>query len=148
MSDTPDTLCIDKDDRQMYERLETEPLFEGTARKEQFLMAMALGFKNGARRPLENREGSGLFRTSYLRPDDEAVLNTVALTESGSEEILANRAEVFRIAEEYAHAGIRLLVAELDAAQFGSYAKRLEKELFELHATLGLGRRVDANTAG
>jgi len=148
MADIPDTLCIDKDDRELYERLESEALFEGTVRKDQFFMAMAYGFRNRIKRRLENREGSGLFRTSYLRPDDEALLSAVALSDSGSVDVLANRAEVFRIAEEYAHAGIRILIAELEAAEYGSYAKRVEKQLSDLYATLGIGKGANADTAG
>ncbi len=148
MSDIPDRLHIDKGDRGLYERLENESLFEGTTRKEQFLLAMAIGFKSKAKRALTNKESGGFFRTSYLRPEDEALMNAVALCDCGSVDLLPNRAEVFRIAEEYAHGGIRLLVGQVDSTEFGSLAKHLEKDLFTMYSELDLDSDDDENTPG
>jgi len=55
------------------------------------------------------------------------ILNTIEKID-----VLMDDDEVFKIAEEYAHAGIRLLADEIKASSFGSFTKKFEKELFEL----------------
>ena len=148
MPQIPDRLHIDRDDRELYDKLQTDSLFASTERKEQFLIAMAFGFKGKTRRQLENKETSGFFRTSYLRPEDEALINAVAICDTGSVDVLVDRAEVFRIAEEYAHAGIRILVNEWQSTQFASYAKRFEKDLFDMYNSIHSERQEDEDTSG
>ena len=123
----PDRINIDKNDRELYNKL--EEVFQGKTRKEQFLFAMAFGFKNDVRRPLKTKEG--FFLIKDLRPEDEALLNALAMFRSGPE-ILSNKEEAFRMAEEYAHAGVKILADEIKSSSFGSFAKKFEKELFEL----------------
>ncbi|HEY8362751.1 MAG TPA: hypothetical protein VIK77_07680 [Tissierellaceae bacterium] len=135
----PDRINIDKNDRELYNKLSKE-IFEGKTRKEQFLFAMAIGFKNGIMRPLKTKEG--FFLIKDLRPEDEALLNAVAMFVKGPE-ILSSKEEVFKIAEEYAHAGIKILIDEIEASSFGSFAKKFERDLFELFEKLGLGGEYD-----
>lgn len=136
MGKTPDRLYIARTDRDLYEKLNSEEMFKfkdkgGTrTRREQFLFAMAIGFRNSVRIPLETREG--FFLTKDLHPEDEALLNAVALAETNSCDVLLNRQEVFQIAEELAHAGIRLLVDKISGTSFGTFEKKLEKELRDL----------------
>ncbi|MDK2900710.1 hypothetical protein H0A61_02691 [Koleobacter methoxysyntrophicus] len=135
MSKMPDRINIDKKDRNLYNELSKE-IFEGKTRKEQFLFAMAFGFKNGVRRSLETKEG--FFLIKDLQAEDYALLNAVAITTKGLI-ILSNKDEVFKIAEEYAHAGIKILVDEMKSSSFGTFNKKLEKDLFELYEEMGLG---------
>jgi len=58
---------------------------------------------------------------------------------TGSADVLGDREAVFRIAEEYAHAGIRLLYDRATSSQPGSFYKQLEVELFALLDALGWG---------
>ena len=51
MAKIPDRLDIDKADKKFYDNL-THEIFLGKERKEQFLFAMAIGFKNGICRPI------------------------------------------------------------------------------------------------
>lgn len=129
MSNIPDRLYIDKDDRPLYEKLEEEEMFKRT-RKEQFLFAMAIGFKNKLKRPIDKSEG--FFLTKDLRPEDETLINALAIWEANSVEVLSNKEEVFKIAEAYAHGGIKILYGKIDTTQFGSFSKHFEKELHEI----------------
>jgi dnd system-associated protein 4 len=131
MGKHPDRLRIDKSDKKLYDHatLATE-IFRDKENKEQFLFAAAIGFKNKVKRPLDAREG--FVRTSYLLPEDEALIDSIALFDVGSVDILSDRAAVFSIIEEYAHAGIKLLYDEVTTGQPGSFFKKLELELVNL----------------
>jgi len=127
----PDRLDVDKADRELYDHdTISKEILPGRTRKEQFLFAMAVGFRNQVKRPLDAREG--FFLAKDMRPEDEALIDTVAIHDTGSVDVLFDRVAVFRIAEEYAHAGIRLLYDDVTSGQPGSFFKKLELELFSL----------------
>jgi hypothetical protein len=94
MPDTPDRLYMGEDDRALYEKLETENMFKGRTRKEQFLFAMAFGFKNKVKRPLKRKEG--LFLAKDLHPDDEALINAVAIYDTNFLNVLADKGAAFK----------------------------------------------------
>jgi len=133
---TPDRLYIDKEDRKLYERLEREKLFSKQSRREQFLLAMSVGFRNDLTLPLEKRDG--FFLAKDLRLEDEALMKAVALHKSELS-VLEDRASVFRLAEEYAHAGIRLLVNDIESTSMGSFDKAFELQTHSLLERSGLG---------
>ncbi|MHC1572699.1 MAG: hypothetical protein ACXQTL_08185 [Methanosarcinales archaeon] len=136
MTRIPDRLSIDKSDRELYDHdTISSEIFSGRTRKEQFLFAMAIGFKSQVRRRLDSKEG--FFLAKDMGPEDEALMDAVAIHDTGSADVLADREAVFRIAEEYAHAGIKLLYDKATSSQTGSFHKHLEKELFELLGALG-----------
>jgi len=124
----PDRIYIDIKDRELYDKLQEE-FFPKSTRKEQFLFAMAIGFKKSERIPLETKEG--FFLVKDLRKEDKALLTALAMLIEGPE-ILVNMEEVYKIAEEYAHAGIKLFIDEYSGPSFASFDKKLEKELFAL----------------
>lgn len=145
MAKIPDRLNIDKKtDRELYDALDNEKMLRFKdkggirTRKEQFLFAMSIGFKNKSKRPLESKEG--FFLLKDMRPDEEALINAVAIADTDSIEVLSKKEDVFKIAEEYAHAGIKLLVDKIQSTQFGSFDKQFEKELLELYKELDLGK--------
>ncbi len=135
MLEIPDRIYIDKKDRILYDKLDHEEIlrFKGgnRTRKEQFLFSMAIGFKNNIDQPLKNKDGFVLIKN--LQPEDEALLNSIAINKTNSVDILTDKSEVFKIAEEYAHAGIRLLFDKIESAPLGSFDKQLEKELHEIY---------------
>ena len=139
MPEIPDRINIDTGDWGLYNNLDQEEMMRhkggGRTRKEQFLVAMAIGFKNNVRRPLKTKRD--FFLTKDLRSEDETLLNAVAVHATDSVEVLSDREEVFKIAEEYAHAGIRLLVDRMDSLSHGSFEKQFEKELYEIYKKLG-----------
>ena len=136
MSEMPDRLNIDKKDRELYKILDLEEIVKfkdngGTrTRREQFIFAMAYGFNNGVKRPLNTTEGFVLEKD--LHKEDYALLDAIAIYDTDSVEVLADRKAVFKIAEEYAHAGIMLLSDKIKSSQLGLYEKELEKALFEI----------------
>jgi hypothetical protein len=131
MANSPDRLYIEKADRDLYDNdIITKEILYGKTRKDQFLFAMAIGFKNKVKRPLESREG--FFLAKDLHTEDEALIDIVAIYDNDSVDLLQKREEVFKIAEEYAHAGIRLLYDEATSGQPGSYFKKLELDLVKL----------------
>jgi dnd system-associated protein 4 len=134
MQKIPDRFYIDKDDRKLYEKIEEEDMFKGRARKEEFLFAMAIGFKNKIHRPLNKREN--FFLTKDLKPEDETLINALAIKKHNSVEVLSNKEGVFKIAEEYAHGGIKILSDEIESTQFGSFSKQFEKMLHEIYEEL------------
>ena len=138
MAREQDRLYIAKGDRTMYDRLEAEWILGGRTKKEQFLLALAVGFKHDSRRPFDQREE--FFFRKDLRREDEAILDAIAVaTAGGSLDVLAEPAQVLIIAQEYAHGGIRILADEFEAAPFGTYSKKFETELVSLGEQLAAG---------
>jgi hypothetical protein len=140
MPEIPDRLYIDKKDRELYNKLDQEEMLRfkggGRTRKEQFFFALAFGFKNKIKYPLESKEG--WFNTRDLQPEDETLLNAVAIYEAKSVDILSNKAEVYRIAEEYAHAGIKFLCNKIESTPFGTFEKQFEKELHDIYKNFNI----------
>lgn len=144
MSNIPDRIDIEKGERDtLYDNID---IFKNKSRKEQFIFAMAIGYKNKVKRKLETREG--FFLIKDMRLDDEALINAIAINDTNSVEVLANKEDVFRIAEEYAHAGIKLLFDKIESTQFGSFEKQFEKELFDAYNELDLGEDCEKHTSG
>jgi len=139
----PDRLYIDKEDRLFYQKAEEENIinFRDKSQKEQFLLALAIGFENEQKRELKTKEG--FFLSSYMGADDKTLIYAVALHEHGSVDILADEKEVFNIAEQYASAGIRILYEASQKTQFGKFDKHFEKELFETYMKLFEGAETE-----
>lgn len=130
MERIPDRLSVDKKtDRDLYNEIEQEVFLE-MPRKDQFLFAMAFGFKYQTRRELGTKEG--FFLAKDMGPRDEALMNALAVVETGSVAVLADRARVYQIAEEYAHAGVKLLHSQVTSEQHGSFYKRFERDIFDM----------------
>ena len=127
----PDRFHIDKEDRSYYQKVVQENVvnFSKKNQKEQFLLAMAIGFENGQKRELRAREG---FFFSKDLGEDRTLINSVAIHECGSADILADEKEVFQVAERYASAGIRILADSIEKVQFGRFDKVFEKELTDM----------------
>ncbi|MFA5867127.1 MAG: hypothetical protein WC891_04070 [Actinomycetota bacterium] len=132
MITSPDRLNIDKTDRRLYEQLDKEPVLLGKTRgrKDQFLLAMSIGYKSGMRLPIKSKEGFVL--TKDLNAEDYALIFAVAASDSKNIDIIADDVEVVSIAEEYAHAGIKTLIEKLKEVGFGSFEKQFEKEIFNI----------------
>lgn len=131
---------MDKNDKELYEQLDDEKMLKhkggNRTRKEQFIFAMAIGFESGVRRELDKKEG--LFNLKDLKLEDEALLHALAINETKSITIISNKNDVYKIAEEYAHGGIKLLVDEIQACEYGSFEKHFEKRLKDIYHKLDL----------
>jgi len=137
MASVPDRLNIDPKDRELYEKISEEvPLLQDKSRKEQFLFALAVGFSNRTRMPLKSRDG--FFLSKDLKIEDEALINAVALHDADDVDILSDRGSIYRIVEEYAHAGIKLLGDKVASVEFGTFWKQFEKDMHEAYGSLEL----------
>jgi hypothetical protein len=122
-----DRLFIDSDDRRKYEEIKKVIDFlSDKDTKDLFIFAMLNGFKNNQRKQLNRREG--FVRTEYLHDQDLAIIKSIAINYE-SFDILTDLDNVFKIAEELAHAGIDLLYLEINSQSLGSYEKRFEHEV-------------------
>ena len=126
----PDRLNIRRSDRKDYARLlEKDSPFAGKENKDLFIMAMVVGFREGARVELDRKEG--FIRIEYLNPNEESIIKAIAVAEEGGLDILLDKRKVYSIAEEYAAGGIKLLKDKVFSGGYGSYIKKLESELTE-----------------
>jgi len=133
MSTVPDRLHIDKSDREIYPIIAQETdLFQGKNNKEQFLIAMAIGVNGQIKVPLKAKDG--WFLRKDLRVEDEALISAVAVTDNNSVDILSDKGKVFEVAEQYAHAGIRMLADNIESVEFGTFSKQFEKQISEVYA--------------
>lgn len=141
--ETPQLIYVEKDKKSLYNNIELFKQDEEEKerlKKDQFIFAMAFGFKHGRRVPLKTKEW--FFRTSSLKEDDEMLIDALALAETKKPEILINKKEVYKIAQEYAKGGIEQLNMELESIPFGSFDKRLEKDLSDYYSDI-FKRRPD-----
>lgn len=140
MAKLPDRINIDKSDREIYNSLDQEEIlkFKGgrRTRREQFIFSLAVGFNNKVKSENEIENKEGWFNARELQLEDYAILNAVALFHTGNIDILAKKDLVFKIAEEYAHVGVRLLSNKIKNTPYGSFDKILEKELDDLFSKI------------
>lgn len=81
--------------------------------KDVFLMAACLGLVRGKRRPLSS-DRRDIVRWETLSVEtDVPLLYALAITATGTVEVLDDRAEVLTIAEQYANEGIYELVGSI-----------------------------------
>jgi len=133
MSKERDRLYIDKDDRKLYDNIQKEEFFKGKTRKEQFILAIAFGFFNNVSKSLNNKESGGFFLIKDLKLEDEAIIKSVALYKNEDLEILTKPEEYYQIAEEYAHAGIKLINDKINSISFANFKKQFEKDIHEYY---------------
>ena len=81
---------------------EDMPPFESM--KNLFMLAMFIGYKDGERKPLENKVG--IFNWQQVKTHEKSLIYALAVTVTGGVEVLADRNKILDIAEEYANGGI------------------------------------------
>lgn len=134
MSSTVDRLYIDENgDKKLYDTLKNNEEFfkNNNSNKELFLFSMAIGFINKSRQKFSGKK-LGYFLEKDLKYEDFVLLNTVAIFETESLDILNDKEKIFNIAEEYAHGGLKLLSDDIESVQFGSFSKNFELKLNQL----------------
>ncbi|MBW4256596.1 ATP-binding protein [Methanobacterium sp. YSL] len=136
MSELTDISNIYVEDGEKEEYYDKIHLLNGMDRKDQFLVAMSVGFVNNSLKSIKKKHV--LFKSKNIERerDDIALVNAVALYKTGDVEILADKVEVYKIAEEYANAGIKILKNKEDQAQIGNYLKIFEKEVIDSYKEL------------
>lgn len=133
MAPNVDRLYIDeKGDKKIYDMLKNNETFfkNDNSNKELFLFAMAFGYKYGKRLPFSKR--LGYFLEKDLKYEDRVLLNSLAILETQSLDILTDKEKIFIVAEEYAHGGLKLLSEEIGPGKFGSFCKNFELKIDQL----------------
>lgn len=124
--------CEYGDKESIYKRLqEEEDLFKDSEWKDIFLLAMSIGFKMGKREELKKRDPGGLIRTDTLNDLEKALIKAIAIASTKSIDILLDKREPYRIAEEYANAGIKILERKILSEPMGTYHKELAATLID-----------------
>lgn len=125
-------VAIDEEDRKEYEELQkAEEIFRELDWKDIFIIAVGWGIRKNSRKPIQKQYSGGLFRISYLREEDEALLAAAAMY-ALSDEVLADGEKVIKIAEEYAHGGIHELWDWVRSTSLDTVEKDFEREVVKL----------------
>lgn len=105
-----DRVSVPKDDHTVYKDLTSGSPSVFPTMKDVFLVATSLGFQSGSRESLSSVKTEQIFDLAVFDPQrDLPVLRAIALTAEGDVTVLQDDRLVLRVAEEYAHAGIRRL---------------------------------------
>jgi len=105
---------VDPEKHQLYKDLETKPsspFFEEEL-VDIWLFTVGYGRKHGKRKPLPGNK-KWMVRMTSLDDDDEWLVKSVAVDETDTTDVLQDGKRVFKIAQEYANAGIELLHEEV-----------------------------------
>jgi len=131
----PKVINVGKRDKKDFDLLKEDKssFFYGRDHKEIFIMAMVYGFLNNSSKPLGEKHEGGHCRVETLSEKDITLIKALAVKKTGSLDVLLDLKEVYSIAEEYATGGISYLKNDVFSKQHGSYEKRLEELLAELH---------------
>jgi hypothetical protein len=123
--------------KEFVDKIEREGPLKGSDHHEIFTLAMVMGFNSGEKKKIKKRLSGGFFREDTLTSDEKALVNTIAIADTGNILVIKeeNIDERYTIAEEYAMKGFELLKDLL--ALPGSFQKKLElslkKELKEIN---------------
>lgn len=126
-----DRIYVDKRDLDDFNKLkEKGSPFENSQNKDVFLAAMVVGYHEGGRIGLKNKEG--YVREEYLTDEERTLIRAIAVSAEGDLNVLLDEQKVYSIAEEYAAGGISLLKMRILSGEYGSYVKKLESELLHV----------------
>jgi dnd system-associated protein 4 len=116
-----------KDDYEKLTKDRLSPFYKRDYR-DVFLLALAMGVSKNMSRPLKKRIPNIPLRG--FTEEEKWFLKSIAISKTGNMEILSDSKEIFKIAEEYANGGIKLLVREV-FENISNYDEVLEEELRE-----------------
>ena len=94
-------------------------------RIDQFVVAMALGYDLGSKTPLNGAKS--LILESSISKDNWALLNIVAIADTGDVKIISDKKQVFKIAEQYANTGIKYMQSIEKSSQYGESCDKFEE---------------------
>lgn len=98
-------------------------------RKEQFFVALGLGYMVGQRTPIKSTKL--IFLEKDMNKYECHLLWAIAIKEKGSIELVESKDEVYHIAEEYANTGILYLNSIEKSSSFDNYLKNFEKTVLK-----------------
>ena|SRR3989338_2719932 len=114
-----------------YEKLTKDSVspFSGKEYRDVFMLALSIGYARSKPLPLKKRNPNIPLRA--FSTQEKWLMRALAISKEDSLEILFEPKKIYYLAEEYANAGIKLLVAEV-FENLRSYDKVLEAELKKL----------------
>ena len=118
---------INQEIRKRYDRLQEYFIFRNRDAKNLFMICVALGFKKGIMKKIDNPVG--LLNTDSFTDDDLWMIASVAVKDTGDINVLTKPPEIRRIAQEYSLTGLDEL--EQLAAEYGT-GQNLELALEKL----------------
>ena len=95
-------------------------------RKEQFFVALGLGYMSGQRTPLSSPKEL-MFLEKDMNDKEVALLWAIAIKEKESIQNVENKDEIYKIAEEYANTGVLYLNSIEKTSSLDNYIKNFEK---------------------
>lgn len=126
-------IIYDDEDKQIYDKLRASSgIFNNLSITDLFAVALIYGKKEGKRTEL-GKGATGRVRSETLRNSPvKDLMMVIAVDETGSMDVLSDENEYFRISEEYAKTGIKLL--EQDYIEDpDELLNEMEMEMFEFY---------------
>ena len=126
-------IIYDDEDRQIYDKLKAgSGIFNNLDNIDLFAIALIYGKKAGTRTKL-GKGATGRIRESTIRNSPvKELMMVIAVDETGSIDVLSDTNEYFRICEEYAKTGIKLLEQDY-IENSGDLLNDMEMEMFEFY---------------
>lgn len=120
---------ISKSDRSIYNKFKYDDNpFKGRKNREIFIIAVALGYKLGTRTKLEKPDEQ-YDHVENFGEEINTIIKAIAVEEEGIE-VLDDKVEVYKIADEYAATGIKYLEGLVFSHEF-DFTKKLENILVD-----------------
>ncbi|MBC8500596.1 MAG: hypothetical protein ISS25_03510 [Nanoarchaeota archaeon] len=133
-SEAPRELAIEESKHSFYEDLKAGKIFpelKGYEMAYLFIIAMAYGVYFKSWEPIKNAKRS--ISRSFIEKDFEWLIKAVAITSSKERvNIIPDKAEIYKIAEEYANGGIGIIEKILKKSKPGEFETTMEKELSKI----------------
>ena len=126
-------IIYDDEDKQIYDKLKASSgIFNKLDLIDIFAVALIYGKKKGKRTKL-GKGAIGRIRESTIRNSSvKELMMVIAVDETGSIDVLSDTNEYFRICEEYAKTGIKLLEEDY-IENSDDLINDLEMEMFEFY---------------
>ena len=104
-------------------------------RMDQFVVAMALGYSLGSKTQLNGTKS--LILESSISKDNLALLNIVAIADTGDVKVISDKKQVFKIAEQYANTGVKYMMQNYEkSSQFGEASDKFEEVVNSVYEDL------------
>lgn len=126
----PDRFSINEKNKKDYDRLkDKDSPFSDNDNWELFMMALIVGYESGT--PIALEKKLGYAQAVTFDETDLSIIKAIAVKETGSLDVLINKSKVFSIAEQYANAGIELLVEKVFNGEYGNCVNRINSRLVD-----------------
>ncbi len=130
-TEAPRDLAIDKSKHLFYDELKDGkilPELKGYEMAYLFVIAMAYGVYYDERRPIPINTIKRSISRAFIQKEFEWLIEAIAISKMGLD-IISDKAEMYKIAEEYANGGIEKIEDLLKRSLPGEFEQSMELEL-------------------